>query len=83
MGTEIEDMVQAADYQASCVAWLTLQNRGAINWLVYDFAHPQSQGKVERLCESLTARQGIFRTGFIAHRRALYQVVWKGWRPSF
>ncbi|KAI8170573.1 Nonribosomal peptide synthetase [Colletotrichum sp. SAR 10_70] len=41
---EIEDMVQATDLQASCVAFSTfVQERRGINWLICDFDEPRDE----------------------------------------
>ncbi|KAI8240450.1 Nonribosomal peptide synthase chyA [Colletotrichum sp. SAR 10_96] len=47
---EIEDMVQATDLQASCVAFSTFsEERRGINWLICDFDEPRDETAVHRL----------------------------------
>ena len=73
----IEDIVQATDYQSSCIAWTTLEKRGALNWLVCDFTRPQREEQVRELCDSLIKRHPILRTGFFLYKRVIYQAVIK------
>lgn len=55
---EIEDMVQATDLQASCVAFSTFsEERRGINWLICDFDEPRDETAVHRMCETLTERR--------------------------
>ncbi|KAF4887009.1 Nonribosomal peptide synthetase gloA [Colletotrichum fructicola] len=70
---EIEDIVQATDLQASCVAFSTFsEERRGINWLICDFDEPQNETAVHH---------STLRTFFVPHRRALYQAVSKCFRP--
>ncbi|KAL3301080.1 acetyl-CoA synthetase-like protein [Colletotrichum asianum] len=79
---EIEDVVQAADLQASCVAFSTYsEERREINWLICDFDEPHDEIAVHRMCETLTERHSTLRTFFVPHSRALYQAVSKCFRP--
>ncbi|KAI3391000.1 hypothetical protein diail_8134 [Diaporthe ilicicola] len=73
---DIEDIIPATDLQASCVAFSTFASRhSGVNWLLCDFAFPHPVEEVKKLCETWTVRHAIFRTGFLANRGALYQVV--------
>ncbi|KAF5489139.1 Nonribosomal peptide synthase chyA [Colletotrichum siamense] len=79
---EIEDMVQATDLQASCVAFSTFsEERRGINWLICDFDEPHDETAVHRMCQTLTERHSTLRTFFVPHKRALYQAVSKCFRP--
>ncbi|KAF5512797.1 Nonribosomal peptide synthetase easA [Colletotrichum aenigma] len=79
---EMEDMVQATDLQASCVAFSTFsEERRGINWLICDFDEPRDETAVHRMCETLTERHSTLRTFFVPHKRALYQAVSKCFRP--
>ncbi|CAI0651686.1 unnamed protein product [Colletotrichum noveboracense] len=79
---EIEDMVQATDLQASCVAFSTFsEERRGINWLICDFDEPRDETAVHRMCETLTERHSTLRTFFVPHKRTLYQAVSKCFRP--
>ncbi|KAH0420242.1 hypothetical protein CcaCcLH18_14118 [Colletotrichum camelliae] len=70
---EIEDIAQATDLQASCVAFSTYsEERRGINWLICDFETPYNEKSV---------RHSTLRTFFVPHRRALYQAVSKPFRP--
>ncbi|KAJ0280121.1 NRPS [Colletotrichum noveboracense] len=52
---EIEDMVQATDLQASCVAFSTFsEERRGINWLICDFDEPRDETAVHRIIENAT-----------------------------
>ncbi|KAF3802065.1 Nonribosomal peptide synthetase 12 [Colletotrichum gloeosporioides] len=69
---EIEDIVQATDLQASCVAFSTFsEERRGINWLICDFDEPHNE----------IASDSTLRTFFVPHRRTLYQAVSKSFRP--
>lgn len=55
---DIEDIFQATDLQASCVAFSTFNSRhSGINWLLCDFAMPHDAHKVQQLCEAWTVRR--------------------------
>lgn len=55
---DIEDIIQATDLQASCVAFSTFESRrSGVNWLLCDFAIPHPEEKVQSLCEAWTARR--------------------------
>ncbi|KAI8219403.1 Nonribosomal peptide synthase chyA [Colletotrichum sp. SAR 10_86] len=72
---EIEDIVQATDLQASCVAFSTYsEERRGINWLICDFDEPHDEIAVHQSDSTL-------RTFFVPHSRALYQAVSKCFRP--
>lgn len=73
----VEDILPATDYQSSCVAWSTLETRGAINWLVFHLKPPQRPEVVEGMCKSLVENEGLLRTGFLPYRGQLYQTVFK------
>ncbi|KAL0930139.1 nonribosomal peptide [Colletotrichum truncatum] len=82
VAADIEDITQATDLQASCVAFSTYkEERRGINWLICDFVTPQDERIVRHICEVMTARHAILRTFFFTHRRTLYQVVSKSFRP--
>ncbi|KAH8766013.1 hypothetical protein F5883DRAFT_604626 [Diaporthe sp. PMI_573] len=79
---DIEDIIQATDLQASCVAFATFESRhSGVNWLLFDFATTYPGEKVQSLCEAWIARHAIFRTAFTAHRGVLYQIVSRSFRP--
>ncbi|GKT47352.1 nonribosomal peptide synthase nlsA [Colletotrichum spaethianum] len=80
---DVEDVIQATDLQASCVAFSTYkEERRGINWLLCDFVLPLDERVIHRICECLTTRHATLRTFFMAHRRALYQVVSKSFQPQ-
>lgn len=63
---EIEDVTQATDLQASCVAFSTYkEERRGINWLLCDFEIPQTEETVREICESLTARRKLAFWGYV------------------
>ncbi|KAF9873034.1 nonribosomal peptide [Colletotrichum karsti] len=79
---EVEDVIEATDLQASCVAFSTYkEERRGINWLLCDFVKPQDEKTVRQMCKWLTSRHGTLRTSFMAFRRTLYQVVSKSFQP--
>jgi hypothetical protein len=55
---DIEEIIQATDLQASCVVFATFESRhSGVNWLLFDFANPYPEEKVQSLCEAWTARR--------------------------
>ncbi|GKT78205.1 Nonribosomal peptide [Colletotrichum tofieldiae] len=79
---DVEDVTQATDLQASCVAFSTYkEERRGINWLLCDFVTPHDEETIRQMCEYLTARHATMRMSFMAHRRTLYQVVSKSFKP--
>lgn len=80
---EIEDVLEATDYQSWVLGSGHLKPRGYNNYFIFRLDSPLDIARLEQSCATLVAHHPILRTVFIVHKRQLLQVVMKTYYPEF
>ncbi|KAH6703127.1 hypothetical protein BKA61DRAFT_740198 [Leptodontidium sp. MPI-SDFR-AT-0119] len=80
---EIEDLLEATDYQRWTQGCGYLSTRGYNNYFVFHFKGPLDLEKLHNACYKLLNHHTILRTVFVPHRDKLFQVVMKSVIPEF
>ncbi|MCJ1393829.1 hypothetical protein MMC18_006705 [Xylographa bjoerkii] len=75
--SDIEDVLNATDYQVSALSTGVLRSRGGTNYITLDFAKPLIPEQLELACARLVAHHEILRTVYLVHRGRVQQVVLK------
>ncbi|KAK0130297.1 hypothetical protein ONS96_000818 [Cadophora gregata f. sp. sojae] len=80
---EIEDVLEATDYQRWTQGCGQLKTRGYNNYFTFHFKGSLDLTKLHAACQELLKRHSILRTTFIPYKSKLFQVVLKSAQPSF
>ncbi|KAF1977723.1 hypothetical protein BU23DRAFT_596079 [Bimuria novae-zelandiae CBS 107.79] len=79
----IEDVLEATDYQSWTLAAGHLKTRGYNNYFGIRFDEKLDMEKLKSACQSVIARHPILRTVFIMRNKRLMQVVLKKYEPEY
>lgn len=80
---QIEDVLEATDYQNWVTASGHMKSRGYNNYFVFRLFGTLNVRRLKRAVHVLIDRHPILRTVFLAHERQVLQVVMKKYRPEF
>lgn len=78
----IEDVIEATDYQSWTLSAGHLRTRGYLNYFSIRFGRNLNVEKLKAAYQSVIARHPILRTVFVIHKRRLLQVVLKTYAPE-
>ncbi|CZS96958.1 uncharacterized protein RAG0_06072 [Rhynchosporium agropyri] len=82
-GGEIEDILEATDYQRWTQGCGQLKTRGYNNYFIFDFKGQIDLVKLRNACRKLLEHHPVLRTTFVPHKDKLYQVVMTSAVPEF
>ncbi|KAJ5050965.1 uncharacterized protein L3040_002832 [Drepanopeziza brunnea f. sp. 'multigermtubi'] len=72
---EIEDVLEATDYQKWTQGCGQLQTRGYNNYFILHFKGPLDLDRLQAACQKLLQHHPVLRTVFLTHKERLLQVV--------
>lgn len=79
----IEDVIEATDYQSWTLSAGHLRTRGYLNYFSIRFGGNLVVEKLKAAYQHVVARHPILRTVFVIHKRRLLQVVLKTYAPEY
>lgn len=79
----IQDVLEATDYQSWTLAAGHLQTRGYMNYFGIRFDSKVDMKKLKNACQSVIQRHQILRTIFVMQNQRLMQVVLKEYEPAY
>ncbi|KAH7388999.1 hypothetical protein BKA64DRAFT_711107 [Cadophora sp. MPI-SDFR-AT-0126] len=80
---DIEDVLEATDYQRWTQGCGQLKTRGYNNYFVFHFKGPLDLERLCTACRQLLGHHPILRTTFVPNKHRLFQVVFKNTEPRF
>lgn len=80
---EIQDVVEATDFQALAIRGGLTTTRGWSNYLVFDMTGPIDLRRLQTACEQLVAKHAILRTVFATCGSQMMQVILRPFTPAF
>ncbi|KAF9694016.1 hypothetical protein EKO04_007758 [Ascochyta lentis] len=71
----VEDIVQATDWQAWCIGQGLLKSHGWHDYMIFKFSKALDVDKLRNACEQLVDSHAILRTVFVVKAKQTFQVV--------
>ncbi|KAH8432011.1 uncharacterized protein LDX57_009658 [Aspergillus melleus] len=79
---QVEDVVEATDFQTLAINGGLNQTRGWSNYLVFDFNGPVDLRRLQNACDKLVAQHAVLRTVFVTTGFQLLQVILRSCTPE-
>ncbi|KAJ5894899.1 hypothetical protein N7495_006590 [Penicillium taxi] len=81
--SQVQDVLEATDFQKLAITGGLNQTRGWSNYLVFDFTGPIDLRRLQTACEQIVKHHDILRTIFVSTGSQLIQVVLRSINPEY